>query len=320
MTTLTHKGFSIRLSDLTQRPYRAALCDVLLVVTRRNRKEALAEFARAVATCSMTYSGLRTEGVDDLAFVKDFPSLRYLEIADPAPADLRPLESLSNLRGLMIESPPCGLDFACFPELEVFTGAWHSENRGLSAARELRRLHIGKYVTKTRDFSALAGSIRLEELHLTQTPIQSLDGLETLEDLRYLELAYAPKLRSLEAFARCGDSLRELSLQKLPTIASYQPLAALSRLRRLKVSSCAPMPDLKWTEPLRQLDFFTFVETNVIDGDMTPLLRLPALRIVGTGQKRRYNLTSDEVMARLAKARDDSAASGKASQSGPKIV
>ena len=320
MITLEHKGFSIRLSELTQRPYRAVLCDVLLIVTRKNRKEVLAEFARSEATCRMTYSGLRTEGVDDLAFLKDFPSLRYLEIAGPAPTDLRPLESLSNLRGLMIESPPCGLDFACFPQLEVFTGSWHSENRGVAAARELRRLHIGKYVAKTRDFSALAGSIRLEELHLTQTPIQSLDGLQTLEDLRYLDLAYAPKLSSLEAFTNGGDGLREIAFQKLPAIASYQPLAALHRLRRLKLSSCAPMPDLRLTEPLRQLDFFTFVETNVIDGDMTPLLRLPALRTVNTGQKRRYNLTSDEVIARLAKARDDSATGGKTSQANPKGV
>lgn len=301
MITSQHRGFTIRHSDLTQQAYRAAPCDVLLVVTRKNLKRAIAEFARADATTSGFYSGLRTEEVEDLSFLKDFPSLRYLEITGRKPVSLSPLIELSNLRGLMVENPGSGLDFKCFPELEVFQGTWHAHNCNLAAARELRRAHLWKHAAK--DLAALAHITRLEELHLTQTSIHSLDGLQTLADLRYFDLAYAPKLKSLAAFAACNDGLREVSFQKVPGISSYQPISALRRLRRLKLGSCAPMPDLKWIEPLGWLDFFSFVDTNVVDGDLSPLLRLPCLAYVGTFDKKHYNLKSAALMETLANAR-----------------
>ncbi len=50
-----------------------------------------------------------------------------------------------------------------------------------------------------------------------------------------------------------------------------------------------PMPNLKWTEGMSYLDFFSFVETNVVDGDLSPLLQLPSLRYVGTMDKKHHN-------------------------------
>jgi hypothetical protein len=49
------------------------------------------------------------------------------------------------------------------------------------------------------------------------------------------------------------------------------------------------MPDLTWTEGMNRLDLFSFVETNVEDGDLSPLLDLPMLRYVGTMDKKHYN-------------------------------
>lgn len=40
---------------------------------------------------------------------------------------------------------------------------------------------------------------------------------------------------------------------------------------------------------MEQLDFFSFVETNVEDGDLSPLLNIPSLRYVGTSDKKHYN-------------------------------
>lgn len=49
------------------------------------------------------------------------------------------------------------------------------------------------------------------------------------------------------------------------------------------------MPDLKWTKGMDQLDFFSFVGTNVEDGELSPLLELPRLRYVGSMDKKHYN-------------------------------
>lgn len=291
MRKLLLNGMEVCTSGLTQRSFRAAACDLLLHVTPRNKTEALAAFKQAGELG--VYRGLRVSGIADLSFLREFPLLLYLEVVDQPRVNTRHLDSLRNLRGLHLETPGAGLDFGCFPELEVFSGDWHADNRSLDRAGELRRLHLRHFHPPASDLSELAGVTRLEHLKLTQTSITSLAGLETLEDLRYLEVAYAPKLEALDALATHACGIRELAFEKAKSIRSYRPIAAVGFLRRLRLSSCAPMPDLKWVAGLDRLDFFSFVETNVVDGDLSPLLELPRLRYVGTLDKRHYSIKCD---------------------------
>lgn len=284
MNTLQLNGAEVRTSHLTQMSFRAACCEFLVCVTPANQAQALQAFQKG-----NNFSGLRVSGIADLSFLADFPNLRYLEVVDQERVNTRPLDGLSNLRGLRLETPGTGLDFSCFPELEVFVGDWHRDNSNVHRCEELRKLRIWHFKPRSLDLSSLAHATRLEWLDLTQTGIVSLAGLETLADLRYCEIAYAPQLQSLAALSSGQIELRELSFQKAKKIASYEPIAALRRLRRIKISDCASMPDLKWTKGMDQLDFFSFVETNVEDGDLSPLLRLPKLRYVGTSDKRHYN-------------------------------
>lgn len=287
-------------SELTHRAYRAVPCDLLLSVTPKNQAEALAAFRQAGALGGR-YQGLRVEGVTDLSFLAEFPLLLYLELVGDTRVNTPLLDGLQNLRGLYLESPGAGVDFACFPELEVFSGGWHAGHRNFARARELRRLRLRNFRPQAADLSDLAHLTRLEDLELTQTTVTSLAGLETLEDLRYLEVVTASKLASLDALASPGCGVRELTLSKAKSIPSYRPLASVSHLRRLKLSSCASMPDLRWTAGLNRLDLFTFVETDVADGDLTPLLGLPRLRSVGTLDKRHYNMKCDALNETLAR-------------------
>lgn len=130
---------------------------------------------------------------------------------------------------------------------------------------------------------------RLEELKLIQTNIQSLSGVETLLDLRFLNVAYAPELESLNALLGHDLQLRELDLGKTKKIQSYNPISSLSYLRLLRLSDCPPMQNLKWMAGMKRLDFFAFMGTDVTDGDLSPLLSLPELRYVGTADRRHYN-------------------------------
>ncbi len=284
MNTFQLNGTEVRTSYLTQMSFRAAYCELLVSVTPENQTQALEAFRKGSA-----YSGLSVSGIADLSFLADFPNLRYLEVIEQKRVNTRPLEGLSNLRGLQLETPGTGVDFSCFPELEVFVGDWHIDNSNVHRCEELRRLRVRHFNPNALDLSDLAHTTRLEWLDLTQTGITSLAGLETLEDLRYCEIAYAPKLESLEALTTDRIGVRELSIQKAKKIASYEPIAALRRLRRLRLSDCAAMPDLKWTKGMDQLDFFSFVETNVEDGDLSPLFQLPKLRYVGTSDKKHYS-------------------------------
>jgi hypothetical protein len=298
MQSFLLNGAEVCTSFLTQRSFRAAYCELLVHVTPENQSQALKAFRKDHA-----FSGLRVSGVADLSFLADFPNLRYLEVVNQKRFNTRSLDGLSNLRGLRLETPGAGIDFSCFPELEVFVGDWHPDNSNVASCQELRQLRIGSFNPKSQDLADLAQTTRLEWLHLTKTGIASLAGVETLPDLRYLEIAYAPKLESLAALASPGIELRELSIEKAKNIASYEPLAALPRLRRLKLFSCASMPNLKWTQGMNELDFFSFVETNVEDGDLSPLLALPKLRYAGTMDKKHYNYKFNTINELLTQRR-----------------
>jgi protein phosphatase 1 regulatory subunit 7 len=267
--------------------YRAAPCTFLVSVREKNKKEAIADFRRLdeQGQCD----GLYVEGVADLSFLEECSDLRYLEVVEQKNVNTRYLDGLYNLRGLRLQSPGAGIDFACFEELEVFIGDWHIDNHNVDQARELRILSACQFKPRSCDLRVLAGLPRLERLDLTQTNITSLAGLETLEDLRYVDFAYAPKLESLDTLACPGIGIRELCLSHAKRISSYKPIASLSHLRRLQLSSCAPMADLRWTAGMNRLDMFTFVETNVEDGDLSPLLDLPALQSAHAMDKKHYN-------------------------------
>jgi len=114
-----------------------------------------------------------------------------------------------------------------------------------------------------------------------------------------LEIAYAPKLQSLDEFTENKLGLREFDLTNCKKITSYSPISDLEFLRTLRLSSCSAIPDLRWVQGLNRLDFFSFVDTNVIDGDLTPLLDLPCLRYVGSLAKRHYQPHIDEINKRL---------------------
>ncbi|MBI3946073.1 MAG: leucine-rich repeat domain-containing protein [Armatimonadetes bacterium] len=286
-------GIEVCASWLTQRSFRAAHCSFLLPVTPANKEEALAEFRRAGELGK--YSGLRVSGIADLSFLKGFPRLLYLEVVNQERVDTRQLDGLTNLRGLRLESPGAGIDFARFPLLEVFVGDWRPDNRNIHRSRELRQIRAWHFRPRSLDLADLAGATRLEWLELTQTNIASLSGVETLADLRYLHVSYAPQLQALDALAAGHSGIRELGLGNARRVPSYLPIASLGHLRRLQLSSCAPMPDLKWTRGMDSLDFFSFVQTDVQDGDLSPLLSLPRLAYVGTMDKRHYNYKCDRL-------------------------
>jgi hypothetical protein len=299
MPKLQLGGTEVCTSELTQRPFRAAPCELLIPVTARSKTKALATLKRAGVLGE--YSGLRISGVSDLSFLKDFPELLYLEIVDQKNVNTRHLDGLENLRGLRLYSPGAGIDFACFPQLEVFVGDWHVDNCNVERSRELRRLCVWHFCPRSLDLSDLANSVRLEQLRITQTTVTSLAGLKTLEDLRYLTVEYAPKLESLDVLRDGHPEIRELRLSKAKGIRSYLPIASIGHLRRLQLTACAPMPNLKWVLGLNDLDFFSFVDTNVANNDLSPLLDLPKLQYVGTMNKRAYNYTSDALNELLSK-------------------
>lgn len=299
MAALTLDDIPVCKSALSLRKHRAAPAGLMLDINPQTQSAAMKAFAEH-GDFGGPYNGIVVKDVDDLGLLDDCESLLYLELRSGLKkSDVPRVEKLYNLRGLRISDPKAGIDFGCFPQLEEFLGDWHAGNSGIGQCRELRELRAWRFKPTSKDLAAFAGCVRLEQLTLIQTTIESLSGIEALEDLRYLDMAYAANVTSLEPLADPAVDLREIAFQNMKKIADYAPLASISKLRRLKLSSCAPMPDLRWTAGMDALDFFSFVETSVKDNDLTPLLNLPRLRYVGTMNKRSYSHTAEAIMDEL---------------------
>lgn len=296
-------GVPYRESIFSLGSYRAASCGLLLDIRPATLETALETLAHH-GTHGSLFNGLRITGLENLEFLRDYPSLLYLEIENVSAKGLRCIESVSNLRGLRLESPKAGLDFSCFPQLEEFIGDWHPDNTGVGNCGELRSLNAFGFRSLQPGLSSLADCVRLERLYLVRPGITSLGDIDALEDLRYLDIAYAPKIQDLTPLAASKVDLREIQLTNLKNISAYAPLAGIRRLRRLILSRCAPMADLAWTKGMDYLDFFTFVETKVLNGDLSPLLSLPLLRNVSGGNRRDYSHSDKELDSLINQAKD----------------
>lgn len=299
MKTLTLDGVSVTTSGLSHATYKAAPCGLLLNITPNNLDEGLHHFRKA--GFAGAYSGLCVSGVANLDFLEEFPDTLYLEVRNEKPTKTKALQALGNLRALYFESPATGINLSWFPELEVYSGGWHKEHINFDDHPRLRRLALRRFNPKSLDFSPLANNRRLERLEIIRSTASSLDGIETLEDLRILDLAYLSKLESLDALTKFQQAeLRSLSIERAKNIKRYEPIASLTRLKDLKLSGCRPMHDLKWTRGMNWLEHFAFVETNVADGDLDPLLDLTRLRYIGTEDKRHYSHKMHEFIDLLA--------------------
>lgn len=224
----------------------------------------------------------------DLSFLDELPRLRSLKIIDYRIPSVYPVHSLHELRSLTIltycKTP---IRFSAFPQLEECSLEWRSKSSSLFECTTIRKLFINRY--KGRDIAPFAGLVNLESLQILSAPIQNLHGLGALKRLRYLRLGGLRKLGSLAGVEGLAN-LEELNIDTCRAIDSIEEISALSRLRRLHLSNGGEIESLKPLDTLNGLEAVTFVElTNILDGDLSPLVRQKNLRRVSFMNRRHYS-------------------------------
>ncbi len=231
----------------------------------------------------------------DVDFLRGHNYVTHISIVPPLSSDLdlTGLDSLRELRGLMSDAANLG-SLARFPKLESFWGTW-SPRLELSACKGLEILSLGCYKAKTGDLTTFPDLPALRELGLIQSAIGSIRGIERFRGLRKLTLAYFTKLRSVAEVAHLPD-LEDLDVHVCRKIEDHEAVRVLKKLRVLKYNDCGQMPSVAFVNEMPALEFFAFVGTNVLDGDLGPLIRL---KYAGFSEKKHYSHTRkqlDELM------------------------
>ncbi|HKS80181.1 MAG TPA: hypothetical protein VJR23_01630 [Candidatus Acidoferrales bacterium] len=224
----------------------------------------------------------------DLSFLAKLPNLHALTIIDLKIPSVEPVHLLPELRALeIITYCKTEIRFEVFSHLEECALEWRPRAVSLFDRTTLKRLFINRYDGKAVDrFANLVG---LESLAILNAQVDNVRALGALTNLRSLRLANLKRLTSLEGIEHLVN-LEELEIHTCRAIGSIEQLSALSRLRRLNLNNDGNIKTLRPLEGLTSLESVIFYEsTNVVDGDLTPLLRGKHLSRVSFQDRRHYS-------------------------------
>jgi hypothetical protein len=237
---------------------------------------------------------------EDLEFMKDCPAVEAAYLQDPL-CNASGLYHLSNLNWLLFSGSKKELDLSPFAKLEALRAAWSPNLKGLDTCRKLRHLALWKFKPKTKDLMQLTSLERLIEIEITQSPIESLSGLGMFSQLQRLELSYLSKLKDISALKDVVATLKVLRFDRCKAVKNYAQVRLLKTLKELGINHCGVIPTISLIRDLPNLEHFSFVETNVFDGDLTACVEHPRLKHVGFMDKRHYSHRFDEVKQLIGK-------------------
>ena len=236
----------------------------------------------------------------DLRFLEHLP-IRELVVLDRRISDLAPVYTLaSRLERLdLTVHPDVRVDLTELPRLRRLGATWGQVEATIDAGRLLRRVALGSYTPE--DLVPLAGLTNLSAISMKDRPrLRSLAGLGGLVLLTDLGVHGASALSDVTEL-RDRDLIATLSLQACPRLGTLDDLAGCTGLRRLDVAeggdlaSAAPLGGLVELEEL-----YAYGTTRFVDGDLSPLARLPRLTELRMQSRRHYRPSVPDLKAALA--------------------
>ena len=216
--------------------------------------------------------GLRVmDDVDLVSFdsIKNLTNLEYLNFrAKRQKLDLRNLLNLKNLEIEYLNERISLPEF--FPKLEV--------------------LLLGPFNPKSKDLGGLTAFKRINTLHIVQSNIASLKGLDYFDNLKEIYFSYLIKLEDISEFNL--KNIESILFDGCKKVGNFNELSRFKHLKKLEIINCGTIPNISFVNEISNLKCFNFVNTNVLDGDLSPCLRLNYAR---TLDKKHYSHRSDQL-------------------------
>lgn len=234
---------------------------------------------------------------EDYSFLEQLSDLAALEITDWNARDVASVNTLRTLRRLKIFTYcKTEIRFSQFPLLEECSLEWRPKARSLFEHTGVRKVFINKYPGK--DLTAFEKMAGLRSLSLASPKIETLTGISALSKLTFLGLYVARRLTTLDGLEELID-LVQLEINDCPRIRNIAPLAPLQRLEELHLCNDGQLETLAPLAEHKDLRVLLFYEsTNIEDGDLSVLQRLPRLEHVVFMNRRHYSHRRDDLPQR----------------------
>ncbi|MET3982121.1 protein phosphatase 1 regulatory subunit 7 [Mucilaginibacter sp. UYP25] len=227
---------------------------------------------------------------NEVDFLKDYPLIKHISISGISNVD--GIYALKDLESLYISGEKLKIDFEAFPNLKKLIIDWSPFLLNIDQCSRLETLSFYKYKPLSKDVSLLSNINWLKSLTITQSPINSLKGLERFAQLEKIELNYCSKLHELCCLEGCKETLTTLLLNHCKSIQNYDYARGLKNVNVLAYNNCGNIPSIKFIEKMPSLKDFRFVGTDVTDGDISPCI---GLNYAGFFNKKHYSHTSEQI-------------------------
>jgi hypothetical protein len=179
------------------------------------------------------------------------------------------------------------IDFSFLPELENLFYTHSKKATNFNSLKALVQLKIT--ALNAEDCTLLKELQHLKILHIIQSSISSLNGLESLKELREVELKNLKALTDVTAIASL-PFLEKLFFEKCP-LTDYAALRDNRSLSWLVIEKADSIDFIKEIRGLKRVGF-----AEVVDGNLNPLLELPALELVQFyPNKKHYTHTEKQI-------------------------
>lgn len=232
---------------------------------------------------------------NSIEVLRELPNLRALFLQEPELFDFAPVQELDQLKMLVLGARKMPVDFGRFPQLTILSTDWLAKDKFPAEFAHLELLRLDAYKPKSKDLSALPLAPNLTKLEFVHGNLETLNGIDRYPELNDVDLAYCTKLQSVSALQR--TCIERIHLENCKKINDLDSLAGCAKLKSIRMSRSAELKTLDFLKNFPVLEEFRFVRIDVLDGDMTPLLKLKS---VGFSNKRHFSHTFEEVQAVIA--------------------
>jgi hypothetical protein len=168
----------------------------------------------------------------------------------------------------------------------------NKNRKGLGSCHDLQELIISKVHTGRDDLSKLR---KLVLLDISEGNISNLDFLKDMPSLKTLKLSYLYKLKDVTGLLFVKDTLEYLEIDSCKNIDWNGELVLLKNLRKLILGGFK-FEDIKWIKELSSLQHLSLVDSNVLNGDISPAENI---HYVGIDNKRHYNYKFDDSLMKI---------------------
>jgi hypothetical protein len=158
---------------------------------------------------------------------------------------------------------------------------------------------IFQFKYKGLAFDLLPKSDKLLYLDMSLANIKDFSGISKFKNLKRLELHRCIKLENDKGLGLLSENLEFLHINLSKKFQFSKELLELKKLKVLCLNACGPIENLEFLSNFPNLIDFRFVDTNILDGNLNPILEHPTIRTVGFLNKKHYNYKSEKLKTEL---------------------